>query len=436
MTRSLTRTLLALATVAAAWGGVSGSATAATGGFVVQPNVADTTCNAGQGIELPSHAWKSSATASGLLGDGSTLTAFGQIYPGQDYVVLDAVNAQCQPDSSFGTNGTSQFTIPAGLVPKPGRNATSFGLWVNSITPRSDGGALVAGIYRDRWVIGSVTAQGLPDPSFGTGGWEALPLHGEASQVLQEASGEIIVGGDNEGGGCCNVTHAVALTSDGSIDTAWGTNGRVTLPTGEDSGVAPMSVLPNGDLLTQVAYGNMGCWGLQLAMFTSSGQPVAGFGNRLGRFWRNHSFGAFVGDVYVDGSGFTLVGTGQRPCADGRRISAKSAHGVLVHFNANGSLNGPVVRFASKLYGQIGAFKRGSNTLLAETGYGSAATSLLRMIGPTGAAVTTFGKTGVVTLRLPWQAAQPTVIDAGGAELVAVATADEQKQFGVIRLSV
>jgi hypothetical protein len=55
--------------------------------------------------------------------------------------------------------------------------------------------------------------------------------------------------------------------------------------------------------------------------------PVPLFGNRLGRFWHALGFGAFVGDVHIDGEGFTLVGTGQRPCADGPSFFRTVGHG-------------------------------------------------------------------------------------------------------------
>lgn len=430
--RSLTRSVLAAAAGLVVFVGFTPATAATAGGFTVTPNVADSTCNGGLGVQVATHAFKNSAIASGAMGNGSTLTSFGQIYPGQAYVVLDAVDEGCAPDSQFGDGGTTRITIPDGLITKPG----DFGLWINAIAPRSDGGALLAGVYRDRWVLAAVTAQGALDPAFGTSGWTALPLAGEATEVLEEPSGEILVGGDNSGGGCCTVNHAAELTAQGQLDTGFGTNGRVTLPTGEDSGVSSLSQLPNGDILAQVNYGNMGCWGHRLAMFTSSGTPVPGFDGRMNRFWRIHPFGAFVGDAYVDGNGFTLVGSGQQPCADGRHLLRKPPHGLIAHFTADGAVVGHSMPFPSQLYGEISAFKHGPNTLVVEGSLQNASTELLRLLRPDGTTIKSYGADGVVRVRLPWVGSHPDVFASAPTSLVVVATEDGRTTMAVTRLTV
>jgi hypothetical protein len=441
VTRCLPRTVVVLAAIVASGLGVLPASAATPSGFAVSPNVADASCNGGNGAQVPTHGFKSAAVAVGTMGDGSTLTSFGQIYPGKAYVVLDAVTPTCGPDTQFGNNGTARITVPNSLIPEPGKNAPSFGLWINAITPRSDGGAIVVGTYRGRWVAAAVTAHGQLDSTFGTSGWTALSLEGEAAQVVQEASGEIVVGGDNGGGGCCTVNHAAGLTAQGQPDKAFGNNGSVVLPTGEDSGVSGLSLLPDGDILAQVNYGNMGCWGHGLALLSSTGKPVAGFAAAMNKFWRTHSFGAFVGDAYVDGDGVTLVGTGQRGCADGRKISGKTAHGVIAHFSEAGAVVGTTSRFPSKLYGEITAFPRGANTLIAETSYGDSRTELLRLVGPTGTPITSFGANGVVRVQLPWVGAQSGLLNGVTNEAVApsltiVATADGKTQLAITRLDV
>ena len=73
----------------------------------------------------------------------------------------------------------------------------------------------------------------------------------------------------------------------------------------------------------------LGCWGMAVAMLTPAGQPEPLFAARIQRFWGTLRFNAFVGDVHVDSTGFTLVGTGQGPCAAGPAFSAPSATGVM-----------------------------------------------------------------------------------------------------------
>jgi hypothetical protein len=441
VTRSLPRTVAVLAAVLATCVGVVPASAANAGAFTVTPNVSDPSCNGGAGVQLPTHGFKSAAIASGRMGDGSTLTAFGQIYPGQAYVVLDAVTPQCAPDAQFGSGGTARITVPAGLIPPTKPRVNGFGFWIIGIAASNNGGAIVTGIYRNRWVVASVSSQGTLDPAFGAAGWVAPPMHGEASEAVQTSSGEVIVAGDNEGGGCCTVNHAVALTATGRLDKAFGNNGSVVLPTGEDSGVSGLSLLPDGDILAQVNYGNMGCWGHRLALFTATGKPVVGFAAGMNRFWQTHSYGAFVGDAYGDATGITLVGMGQRGCADGRKISGKTAHGVIAHFSESGAVVGAVTRFPSKLYGEVNAFPRGANTLLVEGSFGDTRDELLRLIGADGTPVTSFGTSGVVRLTLPWQGAQASFLNGIQAEPVAssltvVATVDGKTQLAVTRLSV
>lgn len=442
VTRSLIRLLIVLSAVLAAGAGVAQATTTPAGGFTIRPNIADSGCNGGHGVQLATNGFRSAAIASGLLADGSSLTSFGQIYPGQPYVVLDAVTTQCTPDAQFGNGGTTHLTIPSSLVADPGNVPGNFGLWIDAIAPRSGGGALLAGSYRARWVVAAITASGALDPTFGAGGWIALPQHGEATAITQERSGEVVVAGDNSGGGCCTVNHAAGLTEQGEYDPDFGHNGSVVLPTGEDSGVSSLSLLPDGDILAQVNYGNMGCWGHQLDLLTSMGRPVVRFTNSLNRFWRTHTFGAFVGDAYADGNEITLVGVGQRPCADGPKITAKSAHGVLAHFAVSGRIIGRMVRFASPLYGEIDAFQHGPNTLLAESSFASESSELLRVIKPNGAVAKSFGTHGLVRIRLPWQGAQASYDDqlataqAGPSSLVLVATENGRRTMAVMRLDV
>jgi hypothetical protein len=185
----------------------------------------------------------------------------------------------------------------------------------------------------------------------------------------------------------------------------------------------------------------MGCWGHRLALFTGAGKPVTGFAAGMNRFWGTHSYGAFVGDAYGDASGITLVGMGQRGCADGRKISGKTAHGVIAHFSESGTVVGTVTRFPSKLYGEVNVFPRGVNTLLVEGSFGDTTNELLRLLGPDGSPVTSFGTNGVIRLTLPWQGAQASFLngianEAVASSLTVVATVDGKTQLAVTRLSV
>jgi hypothetical protein len=441
---------MSLTAVLAACGGESPSARVSTlplsvsahtapGGFSIEPDIADHSCHGGHGAKIATHAWSEPVDAAGTLADGSTLAAFSQIYPGKDFATLDSVTSRCLRASKFGDAGVAKIRISPHLVPHPTEPGPNH-LWINSVSSRRGGGALVAGTYRGRWVVGAVSPHGQLDRTFGTHGWTALPLRGEVTAILQERSGRIMVGGDNDGAGCCTVNHAAALTSDGHLDRAFGEGGRVTLPTGEDSGVDSLAREPNGDILAEVGYGNMGCFGLALAMLTPSGRPVSHFSTRLNQFWRRLDFGAFVGDVYIDRGGFTLVGTGQRSCyEDGPKSGAKPI-GVLARFRTDGGTARPTVHFPSKLFGAVDAFPDGADTLMAQAPYADDARLTLRLLRPDGSANKNFGKDGRVLISTPWQGHDATLETSvllsrtSRKSLTIVATESERKQLQMTRI--
>lgn len=344
--------------------------------------------------------------ASGTMADGSTLIALTSVYPNKRFAVLQSVTRRCAPNREFGRDGVATITISHRLKPThPAAGGPSAnGLWVNTVAPRKGGGAIVAGTYEGEWVVGEVTPRGQVDPSFGNGGWSVLPFRGEVTAVLQESSGRIVIGGDNGGGGCCTRNWAAALSERGQLEHGFGSHGRTELPTGEDSGVRGLALGPTGDILAKVGYGNMGCWGEALAMLTPSGRPVPFFKERLGRFWHALGFGAFVGDTYIDGDGFTLVGTGGKGCDKGSAwSSAPSATGLVARFRTNGEPAGHTIRFHSRMYGDIRAFDGDGDTFVVESPYADSTKLTVMALRPDGSLDQRFGNHGRARIHTPWR---------------------------------
>jgi hypothetical protein len=399
-------------------------------GFLVRPDIADPTCNGGHGVSLRAGFKGDAVVASATLPDGSTWIAFSAIYPGKRFAVLRSVTRECAPDPRFGRNGMTTIRIATRLQPghpaAPGSPAN--GLWIDVVAPRNGGGAIVAGTYAGAWVVGEITRSGRVDTAFGNGGWKVLPFRGDVSAVAQEHSGRILIGGDNGGGGCCTLNWAAALSARGRLASGFGKNGRAALPTGEDSGVGSLQLEPNGDILAQVGYGNMGCWGTALAMLTPTGRPVPLFAKRLGRFWHGLGFGAFVGDVFVDGDGFTLVGTGQKPCADGPSFSAPSATGLIARFRVDGELASRAIRVPSRLYGTVDAIHDRDETFFVESPYADPTRLAITARRADGSIDVQFGKSGRASIRTPWRGSDAklethvAVARAGGGAIVVVAT--------------
>jgi hypothetical protein len=412
-------------------------------GFAVQPDISDPLCNGGRGVRLHAQVGGGPVVASGTLADGSTLIALSQVYPGKNSAVLYSVTRQCGPNSAFGNEGAARIAISAGrthaAAAPPGVPPPAGVLWVQTVAARRGGGAIVAGTYGDDWVVGEVTQRGQLDPTFGNAGWTVLPYQGGVTAVLQEPSGRIVVGGDNGVGGCCTLNWAAALSARGKLERGFGTHGRAELPTGEDSGVGALALEPNGDILAEVGYGNMGCWGIALAMLRPSGRPVPLFATRLSRFWRGLRFGAFEGDTYVDGNGFTLIGTGQRPCASGPSFSGPSATGLIARFRADGELAIRPIRFPSRLSG-VQAFHSGSDTLVVESPYTDPTQLTVTARRSDGSVDPRFGSGGRARIQAPWRgpnAALDTTVsitNAGPGAIVVIATRSGHNELQVIRV--
>ena len=410
----------------------------APSGFVLQPDISDPGCNVGRGVRLAAHLGGIPVVVSGAMPDGSTLVASSG-YPTLRSVELHSVTALCAPNRAFGNEGVATVILP--LRPRPGNppadGVPPNGLWVNAVAPRRGGGAILAGTYGNDWVVGEVTASGRIDRTFGDHGWTVLPFPGEVSAALQEPSGRIIIAGDNGGGGCCTLNWAAAISARGRIEKSFGTRGREELPTGGDSGVEGLALEPNGDVLATVGYGNNGCWGVALAMLLPSGQPVPQFAKRLDRFWHGLAFGAFVADVYVDGDGFTLVGTGEKQC-DGYR--PPRAAGLIARFRTDGKPAGATVRFPSRMYGEVHAFREGEDIFLVLVPYADQTQLTVTARRPDGSVDPRFGSRGRASIRTPWrgrEAALETMVSVNRANpgtLVVVATEDGRKQLQVIRV--
>jgi hypothetical protein len=233
---------------------------------------------------------------------------------------------------------------------------------------------------------------------------------------------------------------AAALSARGQLVSGFGRRGRASLPTGEDSGVGSLAIEPNGDILAQVGYGNMGCWGTALAILTPTGRPVPLFEKRLRRFWHDLGFGAFVGDVYIDGGGFTLVGTGQKPCADGPSFSAPSATGLIARFRLDGELTGRAIRVPSRLYGTVEAIHDGAETFVVESPYADPTRLTVTARRDDGSIDSRFGGNGRAEIRTPWRGfnakleTDVSINRAGPGAIVIVATRSGRLQLIRLRL--
>jgi hypothetical protein len=413
----------------------------APSGFAVEPRISDLVCNGGRGARLTAHLGGNPVLASATVADGSTLIAISD-YSAKRSVVLHSVTRRCAPNVAFGRHGVATIAIysrPARARPV-GSGAPS-GLRINAVAARNGGGAILAGGFGSNWVVGEVSRRGQLDPTFGDGGWTVLPFEGEVSTIVQEPSGRIVMGGDNGGGGCCLVNSVAALSARGQLERAFGKHGRTELraPTLE-AGIGALMLRPSGDILAAVGYGNNGCWGVAIDFLTPTGHPVPRFAPRTDRFWQRLGFNAFVGDIYTDARGFTLVGTGQRPCSDGSPSSAPSATGLIMRFRTNGEPIGNAVRFPSRMYGDVRAFHASHDTFVVVSPYADSTRMLLTARRADGSIDPRFGSRGRARIHTPWRgpnAADDTTVlinRAGPNVLVLIAISYGRNELQIIRV--
>jgi hypothetical protein len=436
--------VLPLPILAASLTGCSGGSKVAVpvapSGFAVEPRVADPLCNGGRGVRLPARFGGNPVLASATVANGSTLIAISD-FSARRSVVLHSVTRRCAPSPEFGRHGVAATGISSRPPrTRPATGAPS-GLRIRAVAARNGGGAILAGGFGSNWVVGAVNRRGQIDPTFGKGGWTVLPFRGEATAIVQEPSGRIVVGGDNAGGGCCLVSWAAALSPRGHFEREFGKHGRAELRGRfRGGGISALMREPNGEILAAVEYGNNGCWGVTLAMLTPSGQPVPRFAQKTDRFWQRLGFNAFVGDVSTDAQGFTLVGTGQRPCFGGSLSSAPSATGLIMRFRTNGEPIGNAVRFPSRMFGTVRAFHAGHDTVVVMSPYADQTRLTLTARRRDGSIDPRFGSRGRARIHTPWRgpnaALDTTVLinQASPNAVVLVAWSYGRNQLHIIRV--
>ncbi len=413
----------------------------------MRPDISDPLCNGGKGVRLriPTWRWPDGETGtadakSATTAGGSTLIAFSSLSAGGTrYAVLHSLTRDCALDHEFGTDGTATVAVPSSLPPRHLPQYRGLGgLWIEVLAPRIGGGAIIAGSYQGEWLVGEITAHGQLDRTFGDRGWSKLPFEGSVQQVLQEPSGRIIVGAQEDASGCCTKLWAAALSAHGRLDRTFGGHGRAKLPTGSNSNVQGLELEPNGEILADVGGGHMGCWYTKLAMLTTSGQPVPQFEARLAQFQQALGLSYFVGDVYTEGNGFTLVETGQERCLTSTPTSPPPALGLIARFRDNGEPAGPTIRFPTRLYGTVNAFTDGAETFLVQTPiYDEPALTTLVLRQADGSLDPTFGNLGEVQIRTPRvEGEAPTVeiVNSAPREITLTAAIRETAELELIRL--
>jgi len=358
--------------------------------------------------------------AAAMLANGKTLViASGAPTPGT--AIAAEFRSPCALNPAFGRYGATRLAFPG------------HGVNISTILPTADGGALIAGSTsqassNSQWLVGKLMTDGQLDPAFGHHGWALLPWRYTATTLALTHSGDIVVGGDGNANGSSFVSQ---ITARGSLVTTFGVGGRTGMPPYHDGGVQGVWIEPNGDILSLVGGGNMGCWGVVAVTLTSSGRRIPGFTARFRRALRqvdpdpDYPITVFIGDVVVGPSGFHLVGTDQDNCVDnppGRNPSERVSDiafgydgGLDTSFGTNG-----VTSFPAPIADSVWALPRADGSLLLATspdrndhGHYARADLLLYRITRTGQLETSYASHGVGDVPLPYDRDSDTALEIG-----------------------
>jgi len=271
-----------------------------------------------------------SANAVAIMPDGR-IVAGGYFTFASDYEFsVVRYNANGALDTSFDSDGKTY--TPMGV---PLNTSAS------DVAVQSDGKVVVAGYgnngVTDDFLVARYKADGSPDSSFGTGGIVTYdlsfqnPFGDRASCVAIQPDGKIVVGGVTNTSGNNPDFALVRFTTNGGVDTTFGSNGIVVTSFGSSEYINDIAIQPDGKIVA-VGY-----------VYVSSAYDIA-----VARYNPNGSL-----DTSFDGDGkltTDFAGGGDRADAvaiqaDGKIVIAGQASTgpgfdfALVRYNVDGSLD-------------------------------------------------------------------------------------------------
>lgn len=233
-------------------------------------------------------------------------------------------------EAGFQVTLTANQPLPPGSLDTTYGNAgvvtTSFSsgtAYVYALARQSDGKLVAAGVVQGQgYAVARYNTDGSLDTSFGSGGTVTIASAGFARQVAIEPDGKIVIVGDRNVGGAD--TLVVRLTSDGALDSSFGTNGQDILNLGSGGGLAITStgtIFVGGDLGGTINVGRLNADGSLDTAFGTNGiasLPVPSFTSDS------------ISDLALDSDGKIVVG-GTGETGGGSDVFS------VVRFNSDGT---------------------------------------------------------------------------------------------------
>ncbi|MBK8040216.1 MAG: choice-of-anchor D domain-containing protein [Verrucomicrobiaceae bacterium] len=286
----------------------------------VQPGAVDTTFG-GTGSVLQ----RISAADGSFMGlaaqpDGKTVAA-GTIYNGtnDDFLIARFLPSGAL-DGSFGTLG--QVAVPVGTGSDTG----------SDVILQPDGKILVCGTSSSDFALVRLNADGTLDTSFDGDGKVITPVLAStdtASAITLQTDGKILVAG-SASNGSNNDFAVVRYNADGSLDTTFDTDGKVTtaVRTSTDS-IAAIAVAADGSIIVGGSSSDGANLDFALARYTSTGALDTSFDGDGLVITAMHTSLDAIYDIAIDASG-KIVAVGE---------TNSNAGLAMARYNTDGSLD-------------------------------------------------------------------------------------------------
>ncbi|MEN9630417.1 MAG: hypothetical protein RJA10_3645, partial [Pseudomonadota bacterium] len=208
-----------------------------------------------------------------LQGGGVFVAGSGQGASGLDFALL-RLRADGTPDASVGTTGVRLLSIGSA-------DDQAFGMAVQADGRLVLAGRTATGTDRSDAAVARLRADGQTDTTFGNGGTVVLDFGGtldSAAAVAARADGSLVVAGTTATGSGADFALA-RLKTDGTLDTAFGTGGKVVVPfgTGADRAHA-LALQTDGSILAVGESVEQGVSHMAIVRLRSDGTLDTSFG--------------------------------------------------------------------------------------------------------------------------------------------------------------
>src|SRR5438128_2219181 len=236
------------------------------------PGDLDPSFGAGGQVTTPILSGYDGASAVVVQPDGKLVAAGHAYNTNNDTFALVRYNADGSLDGNFGTGG--KVTTPFGI-----------GSAASAAVRQADGGLVAAGQMftgsRTQFALVRYLATGGLDSTFGTGGKVGTPIGSiddAAAALVVQPDGKLVAAGYSDRGG--NTTFALArYNAAGSLDTSFGTGGKVTTAIGStDDEVLALALQPDGKLVAAGFTASAGNTAFALVRYNADGSLDASFG--------------------------------------------------------------------------------------------------------------------------------------------------------------